>query len=147
MNEPTVDSVSFFERLASEMNAHPEEYEILGDVEMRVAIVMTQPDTPPFAVALEFEGIECSAVEAIGPGEEHDADCWLEGALADWQTMFADIVAHGQAEGRQTINSLTMLADRISAHGDDPLGLDRFFRFNQTVQNFFDGAARAAVAA
>ena len=46
----------------------------------------------------------------------------------------------------QTINSLTLVGDRIAVHGDDPLGVDLFFRFNQTVQAFLDGAAVVATA-
>ena len=75
------------------------------------------------------------------------ADFSLEGDLAAWDAMFADIIAHGRATGLQTINSLALLGDRISCEGTDPMGLDKFSRFNQTLQEFLDGAAAVAVAA
>ena len=55
--------------------------------------------------------------------------------------MFDNVRANGGATGSQTLNSLTLLGDRIALHGDDPMGVDRFHRFNQSVQEFFDGAA------
>ena len=60
--------------------------------------------------------------------------------------MFDDIAEHGHATGRQTINSLTLLGDDIVVQGSDPLGVDKFFRFNQTVQAFVDGAGTHAAA-
>jgi len=55
--------------------------------------------------------------------------------------MFDDIHVNGMATGRKTVNSLTLLGDRIDIRANDPLGKDLFFRFNQTVQQFLDGAA------
>jgi hypothetical protein len=142
-----IDTVAFFDALASEMNAHPEEYDILGDIELRLAIVMERDDGSAFRALVTFDGIECTGVATINEGDEHGADCWIAGGAAAWRAMFDDIVAHGRAEGRQTINSLTMLGHPLAVHGDDPLGVDKFFRFNQSVQHFFDGAANAAVPA
>ena len=145
MTTPRIDVVGFFDALASEMNAHPEVYEVLGDVDMDIAVVM-RAEHGDFRVLLTFEGITCAGVSQIGDGDERTASCWLEGPLDAWQEMFDDIVANGRATGWQTINSLTLVGDRIAVHGDDPLGVDLFFRFNQTVQAFLDGAAAVAAA-
>ena len=135
-----IDKVAFFDALATEMNAHPEVYEVLGDVDMDLAIVMTDPHGG-FRVRVTFEGITCAGVDEIGDGDERTTSCFLEGPVGEWQAMFDDIVAHGHATGWWTINSLTLVGDKIAVHGDDPLGVDLFFRFNQTVQSFLDGAA------
>ena len=58
-----------------------------------------------------------------------------------------DITANGSASGRLTINSLALLGTDIRLRGDDPMGTDKFSRFNQTLQEYLDGAARSAVAA
>lgn len=138
---PAIDTVLFFDALATEMNAHPEVYEVLGDLDMDIALVMKNPHGD-FRVRLTFEGITCAGVDEIGDGDEYTASCWLEGSLADWQTMFDDIAEHGHATGWWTINSLTLVGEKIAVHGEDPLGVDLFFRFNQTVQNFLDGASK-----
>ena len=139
-----VDSVELFERLARRMDSETELFERLGDVAIDLALVMRRRDGDAFGVLLHFRGVACTAVTAIGSGQERMADCWLEGALADWEGMFSDISAHGHATGPWTLNALTLFGDRISLHATDPVGEDRFHRFNQTLQEFFDGAAVAA---
>ena len=139
-----IDTTAFFEALAAEMNAHPERYQVLGDADMSAMVVMTSADRA-FRVRIDFEMLECAGVTAVEAGDP--ADYRLEGPLDAWQAMFDDIVANGRATGLQTINSLAMLGDRIACRGDDPMGLDKFSRFNQTLQEFFDGAARVAVTA
>lgn len=140
MSDHRIDTVAFFDALASEMNAHPEVYEVLGDANLDLVVLMRDDDSA-FRVRLTFEGISCEGVAEAGDGDERTADCWLEGDLAAWQAMFDDIAANGRATGRQTINSLTLVGDAIAVKGDDPLGVDVFFRCNQTVQAFLDGAA------
>jgi len=140
MTTHTIDTVAFFDALATEMNAHPEVYEVLGDVDMDIAVVMTDPHGT-FRVRITFEGITCAGIDEIGDGDESTTSCWLEGTIGDWQAMFDDITEHGHATGWWTINSLTLVGDKIAVHGDDPMGVDLFFRFNQTMQTFLDGAA------
>lgn len=143
---PRVDSVAFFDALADEMNSHPEQYEVLGDIDLDLALVMRDAGGD-FGARLHFNGIRCDGVSSIEAGEEAAADCWLDGDLTAWQTMFDDIFENGRATGRQTINSLTLLGEVLTVNGADPLGVDKFFRFNQTVQAFLDGAAKATARA
>jgi len=135
-----IDTLEFFTALAGEMNAHPERYRPLGEADMDAIIVMRDTPQRDFGVRLAFEGIRCEhVVEA-----ESDAPCEyrLDGPLASWQSMFGDIVTHGRATGLQTINSLALLGNDIALAGSDPMGLDKFSRFNQTLQEFFDGASK-----
>jgi hypothetical protein len=137
-----VDSVAFFDRLADAMAADAERYERLGDIEVVLALVMRRPAGDPFRLRISFHGIACDGVAEIAPGDEIAADCWLEGGLEDWQAMFDNIVEHGHAVDQWTLNTLTLFGDRISLHATDPMGEDRFHRFNQTLQDFVDAAAR-----
>lgn len=139
-----VDRVGFFDALAAEMNGHPETYEILGDVDIDLGLIMRSGDD--FRVRLRFEGIECTGVSEMEEGEEAATDCWLDGPLEAWQGMFDNIRSNGRATGRQTINSLSILGEPIRVRGADTLGVDKFFRYNQTMQTFFDGAASVAAA-
>ncbi len=140
-----VDSVEFFEGLAAVMNAEPARFTTIGEAYMDCVIVMTKPTIayvpyPDFAVRLVFEGVRC---EHVLPTESDEpADFHLVGPVAAWQAMFDDIAEHGRAEGLQTINSLALLGGEIACVGTDPMGLDKFSRFNETLQEFFDGAAR-----
>jgi len=141
-----IDSESFFVALADELNAHPEQFKVLGDCDMVAALVMRKPDGD-FAVRIEFESLRVEAVAEIAAAEAARADYSLDGPISAWQAMFDDILANGAASGRLTINSLALLGTDIRLRGDDPMGVDKFSRFNQTLQEYLDGAARVAVAA
>ncbi|HAP78133.1 MAG TPA: hypothetical protein DCR14_18870 [Acidimicrobiaceae bacterium] len=141
-----IDSESFFGQLADEMNASPDRFRILGDADMVAALVMRAPDGD-FAVRVRFEGLRCEGVDEVAADEAHLADFFLDGPLSAWQAMFDDILRNGSASGRLTINSLALLATDIRLRGDDPMGVDKFSRFNQTLQEYLDGASRVGVAA
>lgn len=153
-----IRDIAFYRALADEMNAHPERFAVLGEADMVLALVMRGDasgagggDSPQsWAVRLRFEALRCEAADEVEVGEAHLADFFLDGPFVRWQEMFDDIVANGSASGRLTINSLALLAtgpDDIRLRGDDPMGVDLFSRFNQTLQEYLDGAARVAVTA
>ena len=137
---PSIDSVAFFDDLAAAMESDSERFERLGDVEIELVVVMWRTGAEPFRVRLSFHGITCDGVAATATGEEMAADCWLEGDLASWQAMFDNIAEHGHATDQWTLNTLTLFGDRITLHASDPMGEDRFHRFNQTLQEFFEGS-------
>ena len=130
----TIDTRRFFEALASQMNAEPDRYRRLGEAYMTVGIVIGE-----FRVRLDFDGLRCD----VADGDDVDlCDFRLEGPVEAWQQMFDDVAAHGRAVGLQTVNSLVLLGDTIVLRGRDPMGLDKFSRFNQTLQELLDGWAR-----
>ena len=51
-----------------------------------------------------------------------------------------DVLEHLSRAYGSTARAL--FGDRISLHAADPMGEDRFHRFNQTLQEFIDAAAR-----
>jgi hypothetical protein len=136
-----IDSLEFFDRLAGAMNADTSRYELLGDIDLELAVVMHRPGDDAFRALLGFHGIECETVAAIDEGAEVAAECWIEGDVGDWQAMFDAISRHGQATGEWTLNTLTIMGDRIRLRAADPMGWDKFHRFNQTLQDFVDAAA------
>lgn len=137
-----LDDIRFFDPLVTEMNEHPERYEILGDLDLVLGVVIIRPTGEPFRARLTFEGIRCTDVSEMGAGDERTTDCWLEGPLDAWTDMVTDIRRNGRATGRHTVNSLTLMGDAIRLRGVDVMGVDKFSRFNQSLQEFFDGAAR-----
>jgi hypothetical protein len=141
MSDARIDTTAFFEALAAEMNAQTERYRLYGEADMDPVLVMRRPDGD-FRVRLHFTELECSDVTEVDEEEARLSDFRLEGDLASWQAMFDDIRANGAAAGLWTINSLALMGDKIVVAGDDPMGTDKFSRFNQTLQEFLDGAAR-----
>ncbi len=140
MSDP-IDSVAFFEALATEMNASPERYRLYGEADMDPVLVMRRPDGD-FRVRLHFAELACEDVTEVDEAEAPLSDFRLEGDLEAWQAMFDDITTNGSATGLWTINSLALMGDKVVVAGNDPMGTDKFSRFNQTLQEFLDGAAR-----
>jgi len=132
------DDLAFFEVLASVMNADPARFRPLGEAYMSAGVVM-RGARGDFRARLDFDGLRCEVSPWDGASP---CDYWLEGPTAVWEQMFANITGNGRAVGLETVNSLVMLGDDIRLQGRDPMGLDKFSRFNQTLQEFLDGAAR-----
>ncbi|HJM26773.1 MAG: hypothetical protein CL516_03800 [Actinobacteria bacterium] len=141
-----VNEIGFYQDLADLMNAHPDWYETLGEVDFTLGVVMADESGSDLRVLLHFEELGCAEVSPLPEGGEASCDCWLEGDTASWAEMFDDIASNGRATGKRTINSLTLVGDHIDVRGGDPMGVDKFFRFNQTIQQFLDGAAQLAPA-
>lgn len=140
---PTFDvtSAALYEDLARHMNHQSEHFRLLGDADMTVVFTVKAP-AKTVHVQLVFNELTCDGVALVGVDESHLCDFRLEGGIDAWNEMFDDIAANGSASGPLTINSLALRGDRISIEGDDPMGLDKFSRFNQTLQDFLDGAGR-----
>ena len=99
-----------------------------------------------FAVRSAVRGAPLRSRRRDRRHDAHLAEFYLDGPYDAWQIMFDDILVNGTASGRLTINSLALLGTDIRLRGDDPMGVDKFSRFNQTLQEYLDGAARLAVA-
>lgn len=136
-----VTSLKLYEDLARTMNHQSERCRLLGDADMTVVFAIQTP-TETLHVQMVFNELSCDAVDLVSADEAHLADFSLVGSSESWSEMFDDIFANGGASGEWTINSLALRGDRISCEGDDPMGLDKFSRFNQTLQDFLDGAGR-----
>ena len=93
---------------------------------------------------LTFEGQECTQAVQANDAALEDVDFYLDMAAAEWREMVANIQGNGHADLHHTLNTLDL--DRedglaTSRHGDQ-YREDLFFRYNQTLQFFFDASAR-----
>ena len=93
---------------------------------------------------LTFEGMECVSAAQADDAALEDVDFYLDMTADDWRDMVANIGANGHADLHHTLNTLDL--DRedglaTSRHGDQ-YREDLFFRYNQTLQFFFDASAR-----
>ncbi|MHB1923317.1 MAG: hypothetical protein ACYCSJ_01350 [Acidimicrobiales bacterium] len=134
-----MDSVEVFRGLAAQMEEHRGEFEALGLCDLDLEVKVGRGSAGPLRVLLRFRDYGCEDVVALEPEEQVHADCRLEGELAVWEEIRDDIVANGRSTGRLTISSLVLLGERLRLGGVDPMGVDRFFRYAETVQRFFDG--------
>jgi hypothetical protein len=142
----TFPSVGWFRALATRMAARPEAYRRLGGLDLTLVPRIVFPDGRSESYSLEFRGHTGPAVAALAPGASPRGrhPVVLEGDYAAWREMVENIRRHGHADLTHTLNYLT-LPDwplrLIPTADDDQLDVDRFYRYNESLQQFFDEAA------
>jgi hypothetical protein len=140
-------SVAWFEALRHAMLAHRDTYQKLGSVDLTLVPTITFPDGRVERYALVFaphDGVAvrqiASAAEIVGPR------VIIEGDYAVWREMVENICAYGGADLQHTLNYLT-LPDwplRVTSNAEDQLDVHRFYRYQESLQEFFNEAAAVA---
>ncbi len=92
------------------------------------------------AYKLTFQTFTCSEVKELTNGEV--VDFTLEAPYSTWKEMLQNIKEEGRADRNHTINTLTHLGSPVKVLYDDPEVHDRLFRYNESIQEFFNLSAR-----
>ncbi len=134
----TFPSVEWFEALAAAATTD-ERFRHFGRVDAIVALKVG-----PHIYSLTFDVLTCRDVREISEGEMRDADFVIEMSPDAWRAMIEDIHANGRATRDHTLNSLDISLDEPIHRNpvDDGYRADKFFRFNPSLQAFFDNAAK-----
>jgi hypothetical protein len=140
-------SEAFFRTLQRLMGEQRDRFRVLGyfDVVFGVHVL---PDTPgglEQRFVLGFDVFDCVRADAVDRFDR-DVDFVLEGRLAVWREMLENITRRGSADVTHSINTLTHFGDALRVRYDDPDGHDKLYRFAESVQEFFNLAARVDVA-
>ena len=128
-------SLDWFEALQKLVNDDPA-YRQIGTVDAAMGVKVADE-----VFVVTFEAFECRSVRA---GNEYDlinVDFFIEMDPEAWRTMLESIKANGAAEAGQTLVSLDMLHEISTNATGDQLRADMFFRYNQSLQHFFDLSA------
>jgi hypothetical protein len=90
--------------------------------------------------ALTFDVFDIRDIREIDANELRDLDFYLDMEPERWQAMLQSIHDNGRAERNFTLNSLDLsLPDGLHQNAtDDGYRADKFFRFNENLQRFFD---------
>ena len=137
-------SCEWFERLASLMREQRERFRKIGfiDCSMHVTIIDGGPGGEPWHCQLTFEELDVTAVRAAAEPDARTADFVVETDVATWREMVESIAdGGGRPDLDHTLNRLSLAGTPIRIWGEDPLGRDMFFRFNQTLQQFVNNCA------
>lgn len=136
----TFPSVGFFEALREAMRAERDRFGRLGYFDTTFGVrVLPADGGAPAEFVLAFEVFDCVGV---AEGTRGDLDFVLEGPLPVWREMFDAIHALGAADTAHGINTLTHFGEALRVVYDDPDGHDKLYRFAESIQQFFDLAAR-----
>jgi hypothetical protein len=134
-------SVEWFTALARAMDHASERYRRLGTIDL---VLVAKIDFPRRSDGYEitFSGHRCIGVRRLDSlGEASPGAVVLEGPYAAWREMIRSAERDGKADLAHTLNTLTLADEPMRVTADDQLGIDAFYRFQETLQEFFDEAA------
>ena len=132
---PTFPSVEWFNAIKDIVNNDPN-FRQLGTVDAVVGVKVENK-----IYQLTFEAFECTNVREASESDLRDMDFWLEQPYDLWKDMLDNIKKHGAADLSHTLNTIDLNMPEGLARGSDGYKLDLFYRFNQTLQDFFDASA------
>jgi len=128
-------SLAWFEALRRLVNDDPA-YRQIGTVDASMGVKVGDA-----VFLVSFEAFECTSVRS---GNEYDlinVDFFIEMESSAWKFMLENIKTNGGAGAGQTLVSLDMLNEISNNATGDQLRADMFFRYNQSLQHFFDLSA------
>lgn len=133
---PLFPSLEWFETLRNLVNKD-ERFKHFGTVDATIGIRVGDK-----AYELVFEAFEVLSAREIGVDQLDNADFYLEQSPAEWREMIENIKQHGKADITHTLNTIDLNMPQGLARGSDGYKVDLFYRFNQSLQDFFDTSAR-----
>jgi hypothetical protein len=131
-------SLEWFQALQQLVNADPG-FRRLGNIDIAMGIKV---DSEIFLVT--FRASRCEKVESGSDDDLFDVDFYLEMDAGQWQEMLENIKEHGGADSDHTLSTLDQRTPGgiVSSDSDDQYRADYFFRYNQSLQYFFNLSAR-----
>ena len=131
-------SLAWFQALQQLVNEDPG-FRALGSVDTTMGIKAFSQ-----VVIVTFRAFQCEAVRGGTDDDLFEVDFYLEMEPEQWQEMLENIKQHGSAGRNHTLNTIDLrLPDglAINATGDQ-YQADLFFRYNESIQRFFDLSAQ-----
>jgi hypothetical protein len=140
---PAFPQPEWFLALGRRMEAEGERFRRLGYAEVRFAIAVMSEDGARMerVTGLEIAGYQLTRAVALDSVAEFDPDFIICARDATWQRMLDEIARTRRPELRHTLNSLALIGDELWLQSADQLREDKFYRFNQTLQELFNLAA------
>ena len=134
-------STTWFEALARRMQQDEAAYRELGSIECTMVVKVDRPKAPDL-YEIVFEGFKVRSIRPLARIEDAAPEHFvLEASLEIWREMIENIRANAGPDLRHTLNYLTFPDDPMRVSGPDQLEVDAFYRYNQSLQRFFNGAA------
>lgn len=138
-------SRAWFQQLMNLMNANRVRQEQLGYVDCiaQFTVLDGAPDGGPLAWRISFEEFAAIGVEEVATRELGPADFALEASFATWREMIENIAdGNGRPDLEHSLNRLSHMGTPMKLAYEDPVHMDCFFRFNQSLQEFVNASAQ-----
>lgn len=133
-------SLEWFQALSERAAANRDEFRRLGYFDANVGVKIAANGAGTRGFLLEFAGYSVCAVRDVDDPVPL-SDFTIEGSLDAWTDMVRNIQENGEPDLNHTLNRLTMAGVPMRVVAKDQLEIDLFYRFNQSLQAFFNEAA------
>ncbi|HYL60302.1 MAG TPA: hypothetical protein VEU51_15645 [Candidatus Acidoferrales bacterium] len=135
----------WFLTLGQLMQAEGELFRRLGYAETRFAVRVVPNNGSNGGdriVGLVIDGYQLTEAKSIADLNEYDPDFVICGQREIWDRMLGEIAANGRPQLRHTLSSLALVGEELWLESTDQLREDKFYRFNQTLQELLNLAAK-----
>ena len=135
---PIFPSVEWFQEVAK-IAVADEGYRHFGRLDAIVGFIIGD-----HRYSVTFDVFDIKDVHEATMDELRDADFVLEMPYDRWVDLINNIREHGKADLDHTLNSLDLMLEQPLARNltADGYRLDKFFRYNASLQRFFDDSAQ-----
>ena len=142
---PSFPDTEWFLTLGRLMAAEGELFRRLGYAETRFAVRVIPNNTGNGGeqiVGLVIDGYQLTEAKPINDLESFDPDFVICGKREIWDRMLSEIANHGRPQLRHTLSSLALVGEELWLESNDQLREDKFYRFNQTLQELLNLASK-----
>jgi hypothetical protein len=133
---PVFPSVEWFNAIKDVVNADPK-FRQSGTIDVVFGVKVGEQ-----IYEITFEAFECTGARQASEADLPNMDFWLEQSFDAWKDMIDNIKAHGGADLSHTLNTVDLTRPEGFAQAHDGLRRDAFYRFNQSIQDYFDASAK-----
>lgn len=127
------------------MEARGALFQRLGYAETRFAVRVIDDETSNGServVGLVIDGYHLTEAMTLTDVAAFDPDFVICANRSVWNRMLGEIADHGHAQLRHTLSSLALVGEELWLESADQLREDKFYRFNQTLQELLNLSAQ-----
>lgn len=137
-------SEEWFEALSGKMVEDLDQFRGFGPIDCTM-VVKVDGAQGASLLEVEFEAFGVKSIRALDDlGSARPEHFVIEAPLEAWKDMLENIRANGGPDLQHTLNFLTFPDDPMVVSGPDQLQTDAFYRYNESLQRFFNGASAVA---
>ncbi len=135
-------SARWFRQLAERMRAEETAYQKLGAVDCAMVVKVELHEGRTKLYEVVFEGYGVRAIRELERlTDAAPSHFVIDAPFEAWREMIENIRRNGAPDLTHTLNYLTLPDDPMRLDGPDQLEVDAFYRYNESLQRFFNGAA------
>jgi len=127
------------------MEAEGPLFQRLGYAETRFVVRIIPDETGnggETSVGVAIDGFRMIDAKPVRDLEAFDPDFVICAKRSVWDRMLNEIVDLGRPSLRHTLNSLALVGEEMWLESSDQLREDKFYRYNQTLQEMFNLASQ-----